>query len=126
MNKSEGKAAQETSVLIGCSENVYVEVQTCMSKYKLYFDVQIYTSKCILYLCRRTIIVLRRTFLFLTCRSSWLSTQMVRHSMSLGLSKECSHLRDQYRDLPVTKPVSRHPIHYTTDTDTEPAINSCG
>ena len=50
MNKSEGKAAQETSVLIGCSENVYVEVQTCMSKYKLYFDVQIYTSKCILYL----------------------------------------------------------------------------
>ena len=70
MNKSEGKAAQETSVLIGCSENVYVEVQTCMLKYKLYFDVQIYTSKCILYLCRRTIIVLRRTFLFLTCRSS--------------------------------------------------------
>ena len=97
MNKSEGKAAQETSVLIGCSENVYVEVQTCMwlSKYKLYFDVQIYTSKCILYLCRRTIIVLRRTFLFLPCRSSWLSTQMVRHSMSLGLSHECSHLRDQ-------------------------------
>ncbi|KAH3819015.1 hypothetical protein DPMN_120745 [Dreissena polymorpha] len=33
-------------------------------------------------------------------------------------------LRDQYRDLPVTKPVSRHYIHYTTDT--EPAINSCG
>ncbi|KAH3772488.1 hypothetical protein DPMN_173828 [Dreissena polymorpha] len=42
--------------------------------------------------------------------------------LELRLSKECSHLRDQYRDLPVTKPVSRHPIHYTTDT--EPAINS--
>ena len=48
MNKSEGNAAQGTSVLIGCSEDVYVEVQIVR---------------------RRTICVRRRTY----CTSTYIS-----------------------------------------------------
>ena len=86
MNNSDGKAAQETSVWIGCSENLYVEVQTCKSKYKLYFGVQLYSSKCISYLYFEVQFlyfevqyVLRSTNICLPRRLHRLSTQMVRH-----------------------------------------------